>query len=501
MSEIVTIAICAAVIVAAICLTIVVLRVTDRQNPRAFTLKGWGKEMVIAPPNEKVEVAIVNTDAEPATRALALVSPDEPEGDAPQESQASALWTTSDLKELQTAWEAFRNEDLFSSNIEFWTTFYYGRRFSLGDGAAPNELQRLSEANQSWVWPLIELAKIAVSQADWNRADQLYEQALARDHDNTPLVYTRMIDVAMRRGGYDAAYQRTIDLLKVAPLKHKGAVVLAMVTAAEGDQYELSRQLMREIAARYSPTQATRFDMAYAYAEKPDTSVIAFRHYAKMAMDGLSAVNVGNNLAVLYGKLGHPRLSIDGYEMSASAGNALSVCNLAHELIDAGFIGRAEQLLGGHASYDGHEENRATVDAKLILAKKTLIENKDAVREDTVPAFNAYQEFVNEVEQSWLTLAPLKAGRYTDGDDFSADISESVAAVSLPIDGASYTGRLVLRGPIYEGTVSLPGATILGGVTRRCVLTAIPGHRVKILVLHFGISTAVPMTRIASLQS
>lgn len=503
MGDIATIAICAAVIVGFICLAVIVARITDRNNPREMTLKGWGKELVLASP-ARPEVAVpAAMDGPPTTKSIAISSPGVmAENDPEPDSRLNTFWTAGNIKDLEAAWAVFRAGDLYSDGVEFWTTFYYARRMILGDGNGSGELLKLSNANPNWVWPLIELAKSAASQADWAQADRLYEQALARDHEVTPLIYARLIDVAMRRGGYEVAFKRMTDLLAQASAEHKGAVILAMVSAAEGDQFELSRQLLRELAVRYAPTQAARFDMAYAYADKSDTSVIGFRHYARMAGDVLAAPNVGNNLAVLYGQLAHQRLSFSEYESSIAQGNSLSVCNLAHELINAGFLERAEMLLAEHDQYTGHEENRAKVEAKLIAEKKLLDDDRDLVREETTPAFNVFQQFVNDVEQSWLAVGVPTSGRYGDGDGFSVEIDPVGASISLPIGASTYKGTLHLRGPVFEGSVSWSGATILAGaVTRRCILTALSDHRVRLLVLPAGLSTDCPIVLTGRLET
>jgi hypothetical protein len=165
-------------------------------------------------------------------------------------------------------------------------------------------------------------------------------------------------------------------------------------------------------------------------------------------------------------------------------GSALAACNLASQLVSAGFVKRAEMVLSSFSDYSGFESNKASTDGELAQAKKNLEDRKKSIRSKTTTNFDAFQTALSELE-AWFYSDEKRPEslRYHNTDpELDLIVDQNFASASFSLEGVRFEGKLARNGIVYEGLIGQVGSTILSSVHRRMLLLPAPGHDISAVI-------------------
>jgi Flp pilus assembly protein TadD len=100
-----------------------------------------------------------------------------------------------------------------------------------------------------------------------------------------------------------------------------------------------------EEAVRYNPDKRRlRFRLAYGYSQLDDNKRALYHYKVLNALDPDDAT-VLNNLGVAYSQLEMPIKAVEYFKKSAEKGETIAMGNLAHLLINSGFIEEAQKWI------------------------------------------------------------------------------------------------------------------------------------------------------------
>lgn len=492
MVEIAKIVMWVAIVLVALFALIALFRLTGKSD-REITWEGLGSKLRLkkALPSPAAAIALPSDTAATGTDLA---------GNSPPLTNTEAdvfvsFWTASSVSELEVAWQGFRAADTYDGKDEFWTSQYVSKKKVLGVEGAFDELKTLSETNPNWVWPLIILSDDALASADWEAAERWLNIARDRKSEDAGIVLGRLVTLEYRARGLDSAIAVGLKLGERASAEDRRAIFETIATEMKGAKDGLSEQVLREFALREGIAKShSQFALAHSYGETTDTSLMALRHYAKLSENPRADVNVDNNMAILYEQFGKRSLSISFYERSIANGNALAACNLALELLENGYLARAEQIMEQFTNFTGIEGRKAAVDAKLAEVRRSMEADRAEVRALTLKPFQQWQEFIiaakSRVESGEV---PVSNGNFRSEDgDFSAVIVNNSATITCRVRGQEFSGIGMRRGPFWEMMLVMPGQTLLGGAHRRAILAEVGVDQIACVALpEYGDATDI----------
>lgn len=189
-------------------------------------------------------------------------------------------------------------------------------------------------------------------------------------------------------------YRNALDALQgeISSAKEEGSrgkLYLAMATVYEtmNPPNHQKALLMYELALRSTPgDNSLRFNVAYTYSDQGAPTMALFHYRNLLARDPQNATAL-NNAGVAAGRLSLPIASIDYYRQSEKLGETLAMANLAFQLIQAGFIDEATEIL--EKAQHSKEPNQRVLAAIGEIARskqaeenmlETLIENSKKMR-------------------------------------------------------------------------------------------------------------------------
>lgn len=207
-----------------------------------------------------------------------------------------------------------------------------------------------------------------------------------------------------------------------------------------------------------------RFSIAYKYSEVGNDQLAIF-HYLLIPRDQRQS-HVWNNLGVSYAREGLKGKSIQFYRKSEELGGTLAMSNLAHALIEAGFLKEADDLCAAATKRPSFDKQIGTAITKL----KETRENEEKKELEILEATGKIRKFMIDYAKATLQSAPVNYQdiwrdsqcdltiTINDGK-FSATGSYEVAtggllAISNPFTPASPKKTIAVQ---YEG--SLTGLT------------------------------------------
>ena len=251
----------------------------------------------------------------------------------------------------------------------------------LGKGNYIEELQALTEEFDNHFLPFNSLGFAYSQVKDYDKSVSAFLEASKRaDAENKVGILISAAEVMQEKGDLEKAYDFLKEHIgdchnnkdKANILKELGNICAKKKNPEEMyGYYEKSLEINPE-------DDTLRFKLAMQYSENKQHELSLY-HYKISRQDN----GVLNNSGVEYKALGMPLRSIKYYKAAFDDCNSLSGSNLAHELMDAGFLTEAKEILEKASQYE--DVSPAVHSAKSRLGKLSEDDGEQA-KEDRVLA-------------------------------------------------------------------------------------------------------------------
>lgn len=427
-------------------------------------------------------------------------SDEQPEADS---SQADSNYfhqfvTATTEEELETAFKQFKNNNHSDADGgEFWETFRITKRRELGIGDEEKELSVLSEQNRAWVWPLIHLMRRHVRLQDIDSAENALSQALARrSPENHKWVLREGVGLHYRLYGLKAAIRFIQTQLTSSCLDEEiKDMFSALATCSRIANDPFSFAVPREISLCFEnkPT-SDKFELAYSYGDNKSFPIPAYHHYKEILDKSDEWSSSPNNMGIILHEI-DKRAEIEAFEQARKLGSRVAVANLANKLVDAGFVGVAEDLLANTPDGEDAEEN-------LILARKNVLK----ARREMTKAKGDFQDFVaKQVAQyrsvimdtyRFMRQADMLSlsGRYENTDHALQMIVEpECVRCRMKIGEAVLQGDLNLKPLCYDGFIMSTTGGLLNSTIIHITVFPLSAEEIKAVLWPTNIAMDAPL--------
>lgn len=216
--------------------------------------------------------------------------------------------------------------------------------YDLANEAVANELQQLTEKYPESPLPVASLARVYADSGNHARAAELYTRASEVAEPGDRLRYNlRACQQKYKIGQYEEAEAQLNALLQ----EHDSHSQISDIEEELGNLFwekdEKAQALKHfEEAVEHNPDKRVlRFRVAYGYSNLGD-SERALYHYKVLSQLDPDDAGVLNNLGIVYRELDMPVKAVECFKRSAEKGHTLAMGNLAHLLIDSGFVEEAQ---------------------------------------------------------------------------------------------------------------------------------------------------------------
>lgn len=219
--------------------------------------------------------------------------------------------------------------------------------YTLANEAVANELQQLIQKYPESPLPVANLARVYADSGNHARAAELYTRASELAEPADRLRYNlKACQQKYKIGEYEEAEAQLNSLLEEHDSHSQISDIeeeLGKLFQEKGDEAEALKHF--EKAVKYNPDKRRlRFRMAYDYSELGDHER-ALYHYKVLNELNPDRGGVLNNLGVVYRDLEMPIKAVECFKRSAEKGRTIAMGNLAHLLIDRGFVEEAERWI------------------------------------------------------------------------------------------------------------------------------------------------------------
>lgn len=238
--------------------------------------------------------------------------------------------------------------------------------------------------------------------------------------------------------------------------------VLSDLLKSSGDTE--GARIALEFASSVQPKNEVRtFSLAYSYAETNIRWASAIWHYRKCLDDKDDGPIARNNLGILYARL-DKAVAIQTYELASNDGDKYAAANIAHLLIEDGYVSLAENLLDAVEDPGNAAELHAGA-RKALLAEKRRIDTK---LEEIAKAANAncdlYQASLAAALRNIQRGEPATVVGFFSSADRSVTLETDgdKARCHLRDGEAVFDGSLQNEVTCFAGFMSRSGGSILG---------------------------------------
>ena len=219
--------------------------------------------------------------------------------------------------------------------------------YTLANETVANELQQLIQKYPESPLPIASLAQVYADSGNHPRAAELYTRASELEKPAQRLRYNlKACQQKYKMGQYEEAEAQLNSLLEEYDSDSQISDIeeaLGKLFREKGERADALTHF--EKALRYDPDKRRlRFRMAYDYSELGNQER-ALHHYKVLNQLHPDDATVLNNLGVAYSKLEMPLKAVEHFKQSAEKGETIAMGNLAHLLIDSGFIEEAERWI------------------------------------------------------------------------------------------------------------------------------------------------------------
>ncbi len=216
--------------------------------------------------------------------------------------------------------------------------------------------------------------------------DILNEELLLRE-DNlyTDFVTVKLSQVLVKTNDEEKALTLLTDRLnEILKDDERSYIYRAIADVEKAQKNEKMQALCLEKNAQFNPTNPSiLFQTAFTQAEA-GLDIIAFANYDTVSTLSPNDNSTLNNLAVIYSEFSLPINSVELYKKASEAGNTLSMANLAYQMIGAGLISEAEEILKQAIGTD--EPHKSVFEAMSTIPTKRAKEEEEVekVREKSI---------------------------------------------------------------------------------------------------------------------
>lgn len=230
--------------------------------------------------------------------------------------------------------------------------------YALAKETVADELQQLMQKYPESPLPVASLAQVCADSGNHARAAELYTRASGLAEPRDKLRHNlRACEQKYKMGQYEEAEAQLNSLLEEYDSQSEISDIeeeLGKLFREKGEKADALKHF--EEAVKYNPDKRRlRFRMGYDYSELGNHER-ALYHYKVFNQLDPDDATVLNNLGVAYSQLEMPIKAVEHFKQSAEKGETIAMGNLAHLLIDRGFIEEAEKWITRaqeHSPVDG----------------------------------------------------------------------------------------------------------------------------------------------------
>ncbi len=298
------------------------------------------------------------------------------------------LWGDKDYKK---AWEIFDKEAeaALDEDDRIWLRALILRvSHSLGDESAFEKLEKFAQEKKDKPRVIKQLAYRYKEIGEFKRAREKFLLAAEKydinDTDKRDGLVEAYIQAAWcwaHDGDINEAISELKRLLSDPHLQESRAEIFEAMARISKDKNNIEDfTVYAEASLDNNPVNTQlRFDLAYAYNNN-NNEKLALLHYKKLTDTTKHSIGL-NNLGVSYRRLELKGKSIRSYFKAAEEKETLSMGNLAHTYVDAGFVDDAQNLIdkATKLSNEGFRVNPRVGDAQHKI--KTLLEEEEKKEE------------------------------------------------------------------------------------------------------------------------
>jgi tetratricopeptide (TPR) repeat protein len=354
---------------------------------------------------------------------------------------------------------------------------------SLGDDSAFEKLQKLVQENSNNPNVIKQLAQRYKEIGEFKKAREKFLLAVEKydinDADKRGGLINAYIQAAWcieHDGNLNGAIEELKKLLSNPNLQESRSEILEAMARISKDKDNIEDfTVYAEASLDSNPVNTQlRFDLAYAYSNN-NNEKLALLHYKKLT-DTIKHIPGLNNMGVSYGRLELKGKSIRSYFKAAEGKNTLSMGNLAHTYVDAGFVDDAQNLIDktNKLSNEGFRVNPRVADAQHKI--NTLLEEEEKKEEGIL--LKARKESQYRVKYSNALCSEVKIKKsQIDGEwqtsrgvlklIFDESLSAFEANIQLEVVEQNYLASL-LSDKSPKKTIKTIPLTIKGSINGMC---------------------------------
>ncbi|HHT9146337.1 MAG: hypothetical protein Q7J76_08830 [Candidatus Brocadiaceae bacterium] len=281
-------------------------------------------------------------------------------------------------------------------------SLYYAIRHNFKAADELENLLKLSQDNPEYSQPHYWRGVLLENYHDYEKAYDEFSQAAIKSKDdidktaNLCKASTALIKAKKYTQAREIILKRFQEINKNSTREHVELLkTLAKIELAEGktDRYFS----FCENALKLNPSDADlRFELASTYS-KYDKHSSSLHHY-KILSENVPNSAKWNNLGVVYSNLELGGKAVAAYLKSKEAGGTTSVGNLAHRLIDAGFLNEARSTLQEALKKPDFDTNVP----KALSSIEEVIEAETKKEEETLSSTIKEREFLIEYAEAFI---------------------------------------------------------------------------------------------------
>lgn len=264
-------------------------------------------------------------------------------------------------------------------SFEALSLFY---RHLLGKGSVVGKLEELQKNNPTNDDVLFYLADVYEKYQDYAKAAEHYEKAAQVVQDNN-LKLTYLCNAAAayyKNNAPNRAEKVLLDAKTLSPTVENGDYKILLMLrglAIERKDDDLNTALAERMLEIRPEDNDLRFSLAYKYSEQ-NSNALALYHYLLIPSNQRSETT-WNNVGVAYSKLEMDGKAVEAYRESEDLNGTLAMSNLAHKLIEAGFLKEAEELCSAAIKVENYDKQIGTAISSIKEKKEKEVENQKRI--------------------------------------------------------------------------------------------------------------------------
>lgn len=417
------------------------------------------------PEKESLPAALaVPVPHEPVPQQAEAANAEKEEAERRDDEAFANYFVAKNLRELEASFEPFMLSS-GSKNAEFWQTDYLERRQEYGADRVRDEMRDLAAQHPTWSYPYVVLINWALRDHDFLEARKYLDAGLTKTQSpQFGSVLSAGVRLIFKTDGKYAALSFACQWSKAdlaESIRSSTFVTLADLLKEAGD-IEGSHVTL-EFASSLQPSNKERnFSLGYNYAETISRWAPAIWKYQQCIDAQSDDAITRNNIGIIYAQI-DKAVAVQTYEQASRDGDKYASANLAHLLIEDGYISIAQSLLDGVEDPGSAAENHAAARAAGLRARRRteekLAEITEVARANIVPYKASLSAAFRELQRG--NAGPV-IGSFASADrNVIAVIDGEKARCQLRIGTFVFEGSLQNQITCFAGWLSTRGASLL----------------------------------------